>query len=584
MKRFENATETAHEHYTLSPEEIAALPDRSPQGRLGFALLLKYLAAEGRFPSSPNEIPRPAVRYVASQINVAPEYLRDYAWQGRTIERHRAQIRKILGFREATVADGEELGKWLREHLNRHDETHPENAAHEWLRKLRIEPPTSERMQRIVCSAVHAHEQRLCFTVQSRLPRETCRKLDALLATSEVAGESGAGSWERSDLAEILKDPGRVGLESVLTEVAKLERVRQVGFPAKLFDGVAPRVPQRYRRRAAVQPPRELRRHPEPLRYTLLVATCWVRGREIIDNLVDLLIHVVHRIGARAERKVVKELLGDVIRVRGKDGILLRLAEAAVAKPDGMVREVIFPVVGEESLRHLVRELKSAGPAYRLQVQSRIRSSYGHHYRRMLPKIAAALEFRSNNKAPQPIIEALGLLERYADSRAHHYRAKEQVPIDGVVPDAWRDIVIQTKNGRQRIHRIGYEICVLQALRNCLRTKEIWVVGADRYRNPDEDLPADFAQKREAYYEALGQPLEAEVFISGLQNAMDKALKTFDERLAKALTGTQIGGKRAHFKVSRLKAQKQPPKSASSEGKDRPPLAHDELARHPQGS
>lgn len=26
--------------------------------------------------------------------------------------------------------------------------------------------------------------------------------------------------------------------------------------------------------------------------------------------------------------------------------------------------------------------------------------------------------------------------------------------------------------------------------------KEVWVVGADRYRNPDEDLPADFAKRR----------------------------------------------------------------------------------------
>ncbi len=27
---------------------------------------------------------------------------------------------------------------------------------------------------------------------------------------------------------------------------------------------------------------------------------------------------------------------------------------------------------------------------------------------------------------------------------------------------------------------------------------EIWVVRADRYRNPDEDLPADFDRKRKA--------------------------------------------------------------------------------------
>ena len=39
------------------------------------------------------------------------------------------------------------------------------------------------------------------------------------------------------------------------------------------------------------------------------------------------------------------------------------------------------------------------------------------------------------------------------------------------------------RKGRVRIDRINYEICVLQTLRERLRCKEIWVVGADRYRN-----------------------------------------------------------------------------------------------------
>jgi hypothetical protein len=48
--------------------------------------------------------------------------------------------------------------------------------------------------------------------------------------------------------------------------------------------------------------------------------------------------------------------------------------------------------------------------------------------------------------------------------------------------------------------------------------KEIWVVGANRYRNPDEDLPADFEIRRGAYYEALRLPQDAKSFTSGVQN------------------------------------------------------------------
>ena len=53
---------------------------------------------------------------------------------------------------------------------------------------------------------------------------------------------------------------------------------------------------------------------------------------------------------------------------------------------------------------------------------------------------------------------------------------------------------------------MNYEICVFQALRDKLRCKEIWAVGANRYRNPDDDLPKDFEERREENYKALNQP------------------------------------------------------------------------------
>jgi hypothetical protein len=67
-------------------------------------------------------------------------------------------------------------------------------------------------------------------------------------------------------------------------------------------------------------------------------------------------------------------------------------------------------------------------------------------------------------------------------------------------------------DGNERINRINYELSVLQALREQLRCKEIWVVGANRYRNPEEDLPADFDIQRETYYQALNKPTDASEF------------------------------------------------------------------------
>ena len=209
---------------------------------------------------------------------------------------------------------------------------------------------------------------------------------------------------------------------------------------------------------------------------------------------------MIHRIGAKAERKVEKELLDDLKRVNGKTGMLYRLAEATLAQPTGVVQEVVFPVVSEATLRDIVKEWKATGPIYRYHVQTVMQSSYRSHYRRMLPRLLATLEFRSNNALHQPLIRALALLQKSLQSRVRTYPVEEEVPLDGVVRDAWRDVVLATDpQGRIRILRIPYEMCVLQALRDQLRCKELWVVGADRYRNPDDDVPSDFAIQRPTY-------------------------------------------------------------------------------------
>lgn len=118
-----------------------------------------------------------------------------------------------------------------------------------------------------------------------------------------------------------------------------------------------------YRQRAAVEEPFELRRHPPALRYTLLAAFCALRSQEISDTLVDVLLELVHRLGARAEHKVEQELLAELQKVTGKTNLLFRLAEATLAAPDGIVKEVVYRVVPEPTLRERVKEWQATGPA-----------------------------------------------------------------------------------------------------------------------------------------------------------------------------------------------------------------------------
>ncbi len=511
---------------------------RMDANRLGFAVLLLFFRRYGRFPRAASEVDPATVSDLARQLGVTgPDHAADLLTD-RTVKRHRSEIRTLLGFREATVADGETLTDWLRDHAvaDSRDVVQLTGALEQRCREIKIEPPGAERADRMVRAALQAYDERFCSDIHGRLSPATRTRLDALLRPA--AGDSKAAAKDEPDspvpavLMHLRSDPGGPGVNSLQTELAKLDLVRKLGLPADLFGHARPHEVERYRQRVAVEAPYELRRHAEPFRITALAAFAHLRGRSLTDGLVDLLIETIHRIGSHAERKVERELLDDLKRVTGKQNILFELADASLAQPDGLVREVVFPVAGEQTLRDLVKEWKATGPSYRTTLRTVIRNSYSGHYRRMVPKVLQALEFRSNNEGHRPVILALELLQRHADSKARVLPVDEDVPLEGVITGLWRDAVIETDaEGRQRINRITYEICVLQALRVQLRCKEIWVVGANRYRNPDEDLPADFEVERAPYYAALRLPVEADHFIEAIKAEMRTELATLDAGL-----------------------------------------------------
>ena len=300
--------------WSFSSDELQLIP-RDAGSRLGVAASLKFFQLEGYFPSAVKDIPSAAIDYMAKQLDVAPHAITDYDWQGRTGKRYRGRLRTALGVRPATDDDFKAVEQWLREDVVPwdHDARHLEDAVHEWYRSRHIEPPTAGRMERLVRSAVRTHEAEICTGTAAKLLPRIRQAMDALIDSSIPSDDQNAdeGSDWRSTTFSVLKtDPGRVSLKSVLRELEKLRQIEALELPDTLFAEIQPKILRQYRLRAAAEPPREVRLHPEPIRYTLLAAFCWQRRQEIIDGLVDLLIQIVHRISVRAEKKVVDELLG----------------------------------------------------------------------------------------------------------------------------------------------------------------------------------------------------------------------------------------------------------------------------------
>lgn len=185
-------------------------------------MLLKFFEIEARFPRYREEIPAPAVDYVAEQVGVPVGEFSQYSWRSRSIEYHRSQIRAAFGFREFSRGDEDKLAEWLAE------EACPVELGDEHLREVvlvrcraeRIEPPG--RLDWIVGSARSAFEQQFCQHTTARLSAQCVAALQGLVDEQDTG---------RGLLAELKADPGQVGLETLLAETDKLTAVRRLGLP-----------------------------------------------------------------------------------------------------------------------------------------------------------------------------------------------------------------------------------------------------------------------------------------------------------------------------------------------------------------
>jgi hypothetical protein len=223
MKRqWEN--EELIEHWILGPWDLAQVGNKTGATRLGFAVLLKFFQREGRFPFFKNEIPGVVLSFVGKQVDVDASAYLQYDWQGRTIKDHRAEIRRLLGFREFAVADAEQMQQWFITEVlpQEHQEERLREQVYQWLKRQHLEPPTPDRLTRLIRSALHTFEQQLYDATFARLSESSRSALEPLLqieivapeASEEVSQTSSDSAASRaqttSTLQLIRQDPGRI--------------------------------------------------------------------------------------------------------------------------------------------------------------------------------------------------------------------------------------------------------------------------------------------------------------------------------------------------------------------------------------
>jgi Domain of unknown function (DUF4158) len=189
------------EHWTLVGTERDLVAAKNSDSQLGFALLLKFYGRFGRSPRGRSELHDDAVEFVARQVGVGAGSVGFYEWSGRTFTRHRAEIRGYFGFRECTVADAEELAGWLAGGCALEERRYElvRDVLLAELRSRSVEPPTPDRVERIVRSGLRQAEKALVSRVSGRLPADV--RGAAAGAGQGIGGQRQPGVDADGDLA-----------------------------------------------------------------------------------------------------------------------------------------------------------------------------------------------------------------------------------------------------------------------------------------------------------------------------------------------------------------------------------------------
>jgi Domain of unknown function (DUF4158) len=433
--------------WRLSVAEQGFLATKHPWTRLAAAVELVHYRQTGRFLESASDLPPCVADQLAAATGADPGDLEGWLWSSRTSRRHRAEILEFLGMRRLSRRDMANAFAFAAEELCPRGMTPGAMADRliSWFFERKIECSSEDELTRVAGGARRRFEERVLDAAGELLPETLKTVLDASLADADpVTGFTG-----------LKADAGKANPENILTAAKRLEFLRSLFLPADLLPGGSDPVSRSFRRRVANESPWRMRQHPVGRRHALYALFLAHREWEITDGLVDLLIETVHRIDSQARHTVVKRIAKEVDKVEGKERILVRIAEAASADPDGTVRNVVFPVASQDTLSAIIREYRAAG-TFERQVHAALRASYAGHYRRMLPAVLSALSFQSNNAMHRPVIEAIGWLKRFQEEGRRVVRLDEGVPIENVIPPKWRDLVLEKdRQGNPQVNCIN---------------------------------------------------------------------------------------------------------------------------------
>jgi TnpA family transposase len=154
------------------------------------------------------------------------------------------------------------------------------------------------------------------------------------------------------------------------------------------------------------------------------------------------------------------------------------------------------------------------------------------HVRKFAPRVLTTVGF-NGGIAAQELLSAVTILTGLYRNGVRH--VPDRAPV-GFVPARWQEYLDRaTATGHRTAYRHYWELCVLLALRDGLRSGDVFVPGSRRYSDPTGFLlnPTQWASKRSEFCALVGKPAEPADALAELDSELHMALADLEEVLAR---------------------------------------------------
>lgn len=503
------------EERLLSPKDIEVCKKKADStNQLAFGIMLTYFRKNIRFPSDESLISFRIISQVSLELKIDMSLILFFDWSGRNAKKYRSEIRKYLGYREATNADVPVFIDYVVDNLLYKN---PSNGLlmeqiKLFFHKHKIEIFKEKQLDRHIISAKNKFEQDLFKEICNTLSEKELFLIDSILHASD-SDTSGLSSLKKGASGTKIKD-----VESAIIRIKLLGKI-------KLRSSILKRVDRKlllkyYDRIMALFPSNILEFNVEA-KYATMIIFCHIKLELMLDSVVDMFTKILKRMRNNAEKYVDGYILKEVKRIDGKFDMLEKLASISVNNPDSLISEKIYPEIPKSILEELVLDLKQRGRWYKEQVQNKVHSTYIHGNRKTLLSIICILDMKEDHIDYKPILEAVRFIKKHFNSRSEYY----------INPPVLKDLVKITKDCGNKINKYHYEVLVLEELKKLLSFKGIWVRRSYRYRDPNEDIPKDFYKRIKYYCRFLDLPVSAKDFIKHAKQKATNHLSKLDNNI-----------------------------------------------------